>query len=417
MDQVVHLWDLPAGRERQQVKVPLPPFGPIDASPDGTVLAGTVPGGTNAVALVELAAGKELHRLTGHGERPRGTAFSPDGRTFVAWCEDRTAYVWDVATGRKLRRLNLARPGDPHPADGNPGKFVATLSPDGRLVAYGGPDGQHTYLAVQELATGRVVRVVDELPDRVESLAFAPDGRSLAWAGAHDRAVHLVELASGRQRHSFGGHKGVVRSLTFFAEGRALVSGSEDTTALVWDLADPLGEAVTARDLEAAWDDLAAEDAGRAYRALRRLAAAPDAAVPYLGKHLRPVPVVDDQRLARLIADLDSDTFAVREQAAGELGRLGDAAAGSCRKALEGRPSAEARRRLEQLLEQEARGRWSPSSERLRALRALEALELAGGEGARRLLGELAGGMPGAWLTEEARAALERRARRPGGTP
>ena len=51
-----------------------------------------------------------------------------------------------------------------------------------------------------------------------------------------------------------------------------------------------------------------------------------------------------------LIADLDSETFAVRDSAMKELTKLGDAAAPALRDALDKAPSAEARRRIEGLL-------------------------------------------------------------------
>jgi hypothetical protein len=59
----------------------------------------------------------------------------------------------------------------------------------------------------------------------------------------------------------------------------------------------------------------------------------------------------DDKQVARWIADLDSETFAVRDKAGEELARLGHAVTPFLRKALEAKPSAEVRHRIEQLLE------------------------------------------------------------------
>jgi WD40 repeat protein len=413
----VRLWDLPTGSQRRQFRTPLSPYGGRTCvSPDGKILAGPVEGEEGVVGLVELATGKVLHRLAGHDRRPWDSAFSPDGRAFVAWGLDRSAHVWDVSGGRRLRRFPLGTGAGAIRPDRRD-VYAVALSPDGRLLAYGSPDSENRHVALHDLATGGLVRAFDKLPDRVSALAFSPDGWTLAWGGKRDATLHLVELATGRERASFHGHRGPVLSLAFSADGRTLVSGSADTTALVWDLAGRLAAEgrgkLPAAELEACWADLAGEDAARAYRALRRLAAA-DEAVPYLWKRLRPVPVVDEKRLARLIAELDSDEFAARERASAELGRLDGAAAPACRKALAGSPSAEARRRLERLLKEEVRERESPSPGRLRQLRALEALELAAGAEARRLLAELAEGMPGAWLTERAKAALGRRTSRPG---
>src|SRR5262249_62296244 len=92
------------------------------------------------------------------------------------------------------------------------------------------------------------------------------------------------------------------------------------------------------------------------------------------------------------------------------LDRRGDARGPSLRGARAGKPSLEVRRRLEKLL-----GNLDPqSTNRLRMLRAVEALEHAGSAEARRLLEELAGGDPEAWLTREAKASVERLDKRPG---
>ena len=82
------------------------------------------------------------------------------------------------------------------------------------------------------------------------------------------------------------------------------------------------------------------------------------------------------------------------------------------RKALEGKPSLETRRRLEDLLVKASSAWWDVSGERLRSLRAVEALELDGAKEAREVLETFAAGAEGARLTEEAKAALERLAKR-----
>jgi hypothetical protein len=141
---------------------------------------------------------------------------------------------------------------------------------------------------------------------------------------------------------------------------------------------------------------------------VRRLVSSPDEAVRYLGARLSPVPAADEKRLARLIADLDSDRFAVRARAAKELEGLGELAVGACRKALTGKLPLEGRRRLEALVETQEQMWRAPSPERLRTLRALETLERVGTPAARGVLTALAGGAPGARLTREAAASVRR---------
>jgi hypothetical protein len=126
--------------------------------------------------------------------------------------------------------------------------------------------------------------------------------------------------------------------------------------------------------------------------------------VALLRERLAPAPRPDAKRIDRLIAELDSDDFQTRQQAMAELEKLGESAAAALRRVAANSPSLEVRRRAEQLLARLMA--WGP--ERLRVLRAVEALEHAGGPDARRLLKFLAGGAPEAWLRVEAEESLAR---------
>jgi RNA polymerase sigma factor (sigma-70 family) len=415
-DSTVRVWDLNTGEERNrwavdQGEIASPPH--VAISPDGRRLAVTLPGGT--VALLDAASGREVNRLIpGTKYGIYHLAFTTDGRTLVISATDSLAHLWDVSTGKDLRQIPFYEDPDHLVLNGEGLDYWTALSPDGRLLAFG---GQKNYLALYNLATGREVRRMGGLP-LIRSLTFSPDGRMLAWGGYRDGVIGLVELATGRERCRLAGHRGNVTALTFRADGRELISGGEDTTVLVWDLTGRVGEPVAwgrplaPSELEALWDDLAAEDAARAFRAVQRLAAAPAHAVPFLARRLRPAEPADSKRVARLIADLDSDQFRVREAAGAELEQLGEAGTGACQEALNGRPSAEVRRRLEALLDRQRGQQWYPSADRRRAARAPEVLERADTPEARQLLGRLARGVAEAYLTREAKASLERLSKR-----
>ncbi len=226
-----------------------------------------------------------------------------------------------------------------------------------------------------------------------------------------------------RVRRRLAGHLGTVESLAFSADGKWLVSGSNDTTALMWDLTGRLAagekwsKPLADDEMKTLWTVLKDEDAVVAFQAMQRLAADPVRSVPYLRQRLHPIAVVEEKRLARLITDLDSDRFEVREKATAELEKLGEAPLHTMQKALDGRPALETRRRLEQLIEKQVRKRWSPSAEQLRMGRALEVLERAGTPEARQVLATLAAGTPGAILTREAKSALDRLTRHAASTP
>src|SRR5262249_49891374 len=149
------------------------------------------------------------------------------------------------------------------------------------------------------------------------------------------------------------------------------------------------------------WTDLGSDDAAQAFRALGRLIASPAEAVALLRKHLQPIAAPDAKRLEKLITDLDSDTFTIRDAAMKELTASVELAEPALRAALDKAPSPEARRRLEQLLAK--LDGLSAKGEPLRTSRAIEALERMDTPEARQLLDKLAAGAPGAWQTREAK--------------
>jgi HEAT repeat protein len=126
---------------------------------------------------------------------------------------------------------------------------------------------------------------------------------------------------------------------------------------------------------------------------------------------LRIVPKADSQKIAKLISDLDSSEFNIRERATEELDNLGEWAEEALRQTLRQCPSAEVRRRVEALLEKPAAPGWP--GVRLRTLRAIEVLEQIGTPEARAALEKLAAVRPENQLAEEARMSLERLAKRP----
>jgi len=84
------------------------------------------------------------------------------------------------------------------------------------------------YLTQPTLFTGHT--------DEVTSVAFAPDGRTLA-SGSPDQTIKLWDVASGREVRTLSGHTHWVRSVAFSPDGRTLASGSYDNTIKLWDVA------------------------------------------------------------------------------------------------------------------------------------------------------------------------------------
>jgi hypothetical protein len=171
--------------------------------------------------------------------------------------------------------------------------------------------------------------------------------------------------------------------------------------------------------LDSAWNALAAREAGEAFRCEGRFLSAPADTVRYFTARVKPGEGFDRRRLERLLADLDSDQFAVREAASTALEELEPPVIPYLEATLKSTDSAEVRYRVNRILER----RWGAalSLEQLRQVRAVAILERIGAGEAKDLLKQWAGGPVGALLTMEATAALKRleagRASRPAPRP
>jgi WD40 repeat protein len=243
-------------------------------------------------------------------------------------------------------------------------------------------------------------------------LGFSPDSR-LTLNATHDGIIDVWEIATGQKRLQLKGHlPGEIPALAYLRDGRTLASGGADSQVLFWDLTGRAPDGVwrTVRHmpekLVALWDALAAPDAAQAHRAIWELVADPEGIPRFLAEKLRPASVADAKVVAGLIEDLNSDKFATRQRANGELAKLGESAVPAIREALKNPAALEQTRRLQLLLGNIERS--GLNGERLRGVRAIEVLELIGNPGARAVLEKLATGQSAARLTREAKETLGR---------
>jgi WD40 repeat protein len=391
------LWDLKTGKDLAAEP---------DPAAEGTggtivpVLAFTADG--KAAATCPLYRGVRLWGGKGEyvrtvqegGERYLCAAFSPDGKTLAAGGPAAAVRLWDVEHKDATREL----PG--HPGGGVLG---LAFSPDGATLASVGKD---CFLRFWDVKSGKEQRTPGGHPAWVRCVAFSPDGRFLA-TGADDGLVRLWS-AAGRLLHELPGHRGDVTALAFADRGAVLLSGGQDTTVLAWDAAALLRDdrpapiKLTDEELEKHWKALAGEDPAAAGVAEQALARAAAQALPRLRDRVRPAA---EKQVAKLIKDLDDDDFPTRAAAQKELARLGKAVEPALREALKGQPSAEVRQQVRALLD-----KLSAASDPdwTQTLRAVEVLEMIGGDEAEQALREAAKGPDGLELTARARAALER---------
>jgi WD40 repeat protein len=159
---------------------------------------------------------------------------SSDGRSALSGSEDGFLRLWDLRTGKLLRRF--------HPECN--GVRCVSLSPDGRFAA-GGVDctqdncDDRNLLLVWDLKTGKLLHTLHGHRDRIFCLAFSPDGRRIL-SGSADRTVRLWDVRTGRQLACFTGHSEPVVSVAFSPDALFAVSAGGLTSDLPEGRYDPV---------------------------------------------------------------------------------------------------------------------------------------------------------------------------------
>jgi len=353
----------------------------------------------------DAASGKRVEtlRAAALGGRP---AFIP-GADKLCWASRDALNVLDVKRGTKFSMGDTAGPKRQLGSSLNVGPWC-----DVAATTRGG-----TAVVLCDLHSGKTfdLRLSQAGPSPGWGAAmFSPDERIVAAVGGRG-AVDFIAVPTGELIGQVSHGTGVLCAC-WSSDGKRFVTGGVDGTALVWEVpgsaSEPSPAAVTTRpadgaDLTAMWDDLAGDDAGKAFRAVLGLAAGGDRAVELVRGNAKVPGAGWADDIRRLVAGLSADTYNQRQKSHEELRKLGPNALASLEEALRKPQSLEARVRLEGIVEA-LRKSGEASGEELRSLRAVSVLERAGGPAAETVLRSLAAGVDGLRVTDAAKAALAR---------
>jgi len=356
---------------------------PIALSPTGDQLVGHY--GT----LINVADNKTLMELRGVYTHSNSVRFSEDGRTLVAAMIPQgpekssvsnppaeEVAVFDPIAGRELRRFGML--GAEYRAI-----HAIALSRDGKMIA--------------------AVRNSEKKPG--------------------EQVITLWETETGAERGHFVGHRGKTHALAISADGRLVVSGGDDTAAIVWDATQPrthdtsVRRAATTADLAARFRHLTGEHAELAYASMWAFIQSPKEAVRFLAVRTSLFEATDVQKIQKWIQDLDSSKYAERERASQELALVLDESEEHLKRARPTASSAEARSRIDLLLQGKRTGFTGKKLQTLRVIEIFERIGTPGTDAPTRLaavavLKKLAAGPGEARLTREAMASVERIERR-----
>jgi WD40 repeat protein len=190
------------------------------------------------LTILDLASGSPKPIGSGQQAHVAGVAavaYSTDGGKLATVGGDGKLAFWTVADDGTPTALS--KDDTKKPAGAAIALSAVAFSADGKLAASAGAD---MAIHVWDTNTGAEVRTLRAHADWVTAVAFHPSGERLLSVGV-DKSARVFELSKAEEASRIG-HAKSARSVAVSKDGRLIVSGSDDTTAKIWDLATCVSE-------------------------------------------------------------------------------------------------------------------------------------------------------------------------------
>ncbi len=214
-DHLGRVWDIKSGAEIMKLTGPTDLLNTVAYAPNGQYI---VAAGYEKIAwLWDAQSGKQLRQLTGHTDQIWNIAISPNSQYILTCGGDKTIRFWDAQSGKEVHEISL--------------NATAAFSPDGQYVATGGEEK----ITLWDMQTWKEIRHFDAHVGLINSLLFSPDSKALVIS-SDDKTLRLWDIQTGSEIRKFTGHTSWVGPIDFSQDGDTLISGGGDNTIRFWDV-------------------------------------------------------------------------------------------------------------------------------------------------------------------------------------
>jgi WD40 repeat protein len=232
----ISLWDVAGGHEIFGVETRFRRCKSVAASPDGRWIV--VGSNSGRIACWDLEARRQLQVDTGHGGAVTSLGFSRDGRRFASGGSDGTVAVWDLSpsSGGEPRRVAF----QPRDASRDRAIRCVAFTPDGSRLAWTAMFQEG--ITLRDVEAGPCMRIPAGHGASCLGVAFSPEGRRLATCGT-DGAVRLWDVETGREIETWlaaaSNPARWIWSIAFAPDGRTVAAVGNHATPLFRRLGPP----------------------------------------------------------------------------------------------------------------------------------------------------------------------------------